>query len=142
MIEKEGKQDWVSGAEADWQWKTSKNPDVWKKVEEFAHKAMEETPSVPSESMEPEVDGKWRQLNSRKWEFRWNGLVLATIFHKPNNKYSLWYKVPNLYEKVIQNVALTFLFDSFEEAKNSFPRILRERMKIWCETVLDFLYVE
>lgn len=108
-----------------------------KKIQEQSMKNLEtEVPSL-KQPMEPEVDGRWRQLSERKWEFRKNGIVLSTIFHKPNGKFSLFYKTPDMYKKTHQVAADTFLFDTYDEAVARFPELLRERALGWCLAIIS-----
>lgn len=109
-----------------------------KKIEEFALKSLE-SESRSSAPIEPVVDGRWRKLNDRKWEFRYNNVVLATIFHKPNNTYSLFIVSPNFYQKVHMTAADTPVFDSFGEAADQFIALLKERAVPWCNAVLGLV---
>lgn len=107
-----------------------------KKIQELSMKNLEADEVTSKPPMEPEVDGRWRQLSERKWEFRKNGIVMATIFHKPNGKFSLFCKTPDLYKKTHQVAADTFLFDTYESAVSSFTELLRERALAWCIAVM------
>jgi len=108
------------------------------RIQQHALDQLEKSNQI-QEPLEPEVNGRWRRLSERKWEFRFNDIVLATIFHKPNDKFSLFCPTPNLYKKVHQVAADTFLFDSFEEASTQFPVILEKLASKWCISVLQYL---
>ncbi len=112
------------------------------KIEQFAKDALTRGPvegKGPSKFLEPEVEGRWRRLTDRKWEFRLNGIVMATIFHKPSGQHSLWFKVPDLSQKVHQLVSESFLFDTFDEADQGLKKILEERASEWCRNVLQII---
>lgn len=107
------------------------------KIQEFANKQLE-AEQTAKPFLEPEMDGVWRRLTERKWEYRQDGIVLATIFHKPNNKFSLFVPSPNFYKKVHQLVADTFLFDTFDEAVLGLRKSLNDA-KPWISAVNMFL---
>lgn len=111
------------------------------KIQEHARQLLEKIPpSKPAEPLEPEIEGDWRQLTDRKWEFRKNGIVLATIFHKPiNNKFSLWFKTPDLYAKTHMHAADTYLFDTREDAMSNFLTLLEEHAGPWVAAVNELL---
>lgn len=115
------------------------DPEKLKKIQEYAVNHLEADASMSPEPIEPEVNGKWRRLTDRKWEFRYHNIVLATIFHKPNNKFSLFCKTPDMYDKVHRVAADTFLFNSFEEASQQFLVLLKDRSLQWCYAVIDLL---
>ncbi len=83
--------------------------------------------------------------NDRKWELKHNGMVLATIFHKPNHpkvvkgrdKYSLYVASPKVYERYSE-VSRTYMFDTFEEATEAFDKLSEEHVLPWAEALLDY----
>jgi len=112
------------------------------KIEKFARDALTRGPVKNKNTrkfLEPEVNGKWRRLTDRKWEFRWNEIVMATIFHKPFGQYSLWLKVPDLSQKIHQFVAESFVFDTFDKADQGMKTILADRAVLWCNNVLQIV---
>lgn len=116
------------------------NQDKLRKIQELAMHNLEKENTISHSPLEPEVNGKWRRLTERKWEFRYNNIVLGTIFHKPtNDKFSLFLKTPDLYKKVHQIAADTFMFDNFEEAALQLFILLRERAEPWCYAVIGML---
>ncbi len=82
----------------------------------------------------------WHKVRDRKWVLGHEGTIIATIFHKPTKKYSLWFKAPILYKKLLQQIGHTYLFDSFEEAAIAAPDILQEHAASWCDAVLWLLF--
>ncbi len=81
----------------------------------------------------------WKKIEERKWELKHDDVVLATIFHKPtNDKYSLWFKTPMIYEEVKHILSTTYQYDSFEDAKDSFRKLLLPTQE-WCQAVIDYI---
>lgn len=81
------------------------------------------------------------EVNDRKWELKYDGVLLATIFHKPTGKYSLWVSVPMIFDesnRKINLIAQTYLYSSLEEAKEGFKLHLQERILPWCKSVCDY----
>lgn len=86
----------------------------------------------------PNTDG-------RKWELKHNNVVLGTIFHKPNHpkvvkgrdKFSLYIASPKVYER-FSEISRTHLFDSFEEAKDAFQKLVKEQVLPWAVAVTDY----
>ncbi len=115
----------------------AKVPEIMKhKLDE---KKVEAIPVPRPENVASDVKDGWRQLNSRKWELRHDGLVLGTIFHKPEGKFSLWFKTPMIYEKLGMITSRTHLCDSFDEATTQFTLLLKENTEAWCKATLSFL---
>lgn len=112
--------------------------DRLQNIQEYANKCLESHDVKKHSVIEPPVNGCWRKLSDRKWEFRYNDLVLATIFCKPDNQYSLFIKPPNFYKKIHMIAADTHVFSSFDEAKNGFTKMLKESFE-WCSAVLMYL---
>jgi len=80
----------------------------------------------------------WQLIRKRKWEFRSNNIVLATIFHKPTDKFSLWFKTPMLYAKLIDVIGTTYQYNSFEEATQGFQNLMCST-EVWCNAVLKYI---
>jgi len=119
---------------------TSLSDDRKKKLNELREAAFKhlEQPLPTSKKGEKDTniypDG-WRIVRERKWEFRSNNLVLATVFHKPNDKFSLWFKTPMIYYKLTDVIATTYMYDSLEASQKAFVEHI-SRITDWCEAVL------
>lgn len=115
-----------------------KREEIFKKLQDatFAHLERDIPKKDDKKSDENTVyaDG-WRLLRERKWEFRSNNIVLATIFRKPTDKFSLWFKTPMLYAKLIDVIGTTYQYDSFEEATDAFQKLIKSTTD-WCHAVL------
>lgn len=83
--------------------------------------------------------------NDRKWELKHNGVVLATIFHKPNHPkvhkgrdmFSLYVASPKIYDRYSE-VSRTHLFETFEEAAKAFDKLTEEQALPWAEALIDY----
>lgn len=93
---------------------------------------MDQLPANPDNNV-------WYPINNRKWGFWFNNLLLATIFHKPNNKFSLWFKTPMIYQIDGVITSQTYQYDSFDEAAKNFDILLRQHAEQWCKTVIEYL---
>ena len=82
---------------------------------------------------------EWFPINERKQGFWINGLLIATIFHKPIGKFSLWFKTPMIYKEIGLFTFETYQFDTAEEAKQQFPILLKQNTYDWCVGVMEFL---
>ena len=89
------------------------------------------------------------KTDDRKWELKHNGVVLATIFHKPNHpkvmngrdKFSLYISSPKVYDR-FSEVSRTHLFDTLEEAQAAFEKLAKEQVLPWALAVADYFDVE
>lgn len=86
---------------------------------------------------------QWTKIQERKWELKSSdGVVMATIFHKPmNNKFSLWVSSPRIFEK-LSNPGITYRFDSLEAAQSAFEHLSKEKALPWCKAMLEYFQVE
>lgn len=91
---------------------------------------------------------EWTKIpdKDRKWELKHNGVVLGTIFRKPNHpkmpskyadQYSLYVSSPKVYDR-FSEVARTHMFDTFEEAVEAFETLGRAQVLPWAETIVDY----
>ena len=81
------------------------------------------------------------KINERKWELKHNGILLATIFHKPTDQYSLWVSVPMIFDeskRKINLIAQTYLYNSLVEAKAGFERHIKLSINPWCSAVCSY----
>lgn len=121
-----------------------KTDPKWKKIEKFAATIPDEMKKkLDGESVKkksgPKLEDGWHPLNDRKWELRHNELVLGTIFHKPDGKFSLWFKTPVIFKKTGIITSKTHVCDTFEESQNRFAELLKEHAEAWCKATLDYL---
>ena len=79
------------------------------------------------------------EINERKWELKFNDVVLGTIYHQPSDKYAVYVSSPVIYKKVLSVAGETYTFDSFEEAQKGFIELVQERALPWCSGIIDFL---
>lgn len=114
------------------------NTEKKRKIEQFALNSLEGNHSVSKEMCTADND-KWNPINSRKWEYRHKDVILATIFHKPNGKFSLYVTSPDFYKAVHMFAGDTFQFASFDDAANALKSLLIERGKKWAEAIISFL---
>ena len=84
----------------------------------------------------------WKKIEDRKWELKNNDIVLATIYHKPSGKYSLYVCTPLIFEKLVDVMGRTYLFPSLDEAKVGFEKLLIEKVLPWAQSVISFVYVQ
>lgn len=118
------------------------NNEIKKRIQEFAVDQLTADKPKTKKSNTVAVDGAWNAISARKWEFRFNGVVLGTIFHKPvTNRYSLWVSVPVVVQKVHSFTYETYQFDTFNEAEVGFRKVLLEKCMPWCKSVIEFLNV-
>ena len=115
-----------------------------KSMEEFFVKSLEvqRDSKADKEYEEPDdgsFNGRWRRLGKRKWELKFNDSILATVFRKPTDKWSLWINSPTMLEKVTSMTYRTHMYDSFEEATAALPGLYREKAENWCKIVLEYL---
>ncbi len=82
------------------------------------------------------------RFHDRKWELKHNGVVLGTIFHKPEafgvpSKFSLYVSSPKVYARFAEN-STTHQFDTFDEAVEAFEKLGREQVLPWVEASWDY----
>ena len=60
--------------------------------------------------------GEWIQLDEKKWEFRTDQAVIATIYHKPgNDKFSLWFCSPMIFAGDLSFPFRTHQYETIED---------------------------
>jgi len=113
--------------------------EILRKLQEatFAH-LERDLPQKKKEDINAVHPDGWRSVRDRKWEFRINNIVLATIFHKPDDKFSLWFKTPLIYEKLIEVIGTTYQYDSLNKAQSGFNSLICS-MSDWCVAVLKYI---
>ena len=86
---------------------------------------------------------EWKKIQERKWELKNDdGVVMATIFHKPLDKrFSLWVSSPRIFAK-LSNPGITHRLDTLEEAQESFENLCKEQALPWCKAILEYFGVE
>ncbi len=80
----------------------------------------------------------WEELNKRKWELRHNDKVLATIYEKTKERYSVYIAVPLIFEKVRDILGKTHSFKTLDEAKEQCDKMLKEQVFAWCEAAVSY----
>jgi len=87
---------------------------------------------------------EWTKIKDRKWALEHNGIVLATIFQKPNHpkvknadEFSLYVASPKIYKR-FSEVSCTHLFDTFDEAVAAFNALTEEQALPWAEALVDY----
>lgn len=82
----------------------------------------------------------WIKLTERKWELKHNGKVLATIFHKPTGKFSVYVSTPLIYQHKPKPsvIGKTYMFDSFELAQAGCDYLLKTQVLEWCTVIVDY----
>lgn len=113
--------------------------EILRKLQEatFAH-LERDLPKKKKEDVNAVYPDGWRLVRDRKWEFRINNIVLATIFHKPDDKFSLWFKTPLIYAKLIEVIGTTYQYDSLDKAQNGFSSLISS-VSDWCVAVLKYI---
>ena len=81
----------------------------------------------------------WRKIKDRKWELKYKDSILATIFHKPTEQYSVYFSVPKVFQKLYSESFITYQFDSFEEAQKQCIKLYREKVSTWATDLLEYL---
>jgi len=86
---------------------------------------------------------EWKKIEERKWELKSDdGVVMATIFHKPlNKKYSLWVSSPRIFAK-LSNPGITHRLDTLEEAQEAFEVFCKKQAMPWCKAIVEYFGVE
>jgi len=80
----------------------------------------------------------WKELNKRKWELNHKGQVLATIYEKSKDRYSVYIAVPLVFQKVRDILGKTYTFSSFDIAKEECAKMLRDKVLNWSKAVVDY----
>lgn len=81
----------------------------------------------------------WKSLNERKWELRSGKSVLATIYEKSSNRYSVYIAVPLIFRDVAPIIGKTYVFSSFEEAKLECDKMLKEKVLQWSLDLVSYV---
>ena len=89
-----------------------------------------------------EYNGKWKNIlnepREKKWEMKYNNIVLGTIYHKPQNgKFSLYVSSPKVY-KEFHEISKTHQFDSLSEAQSAFDNFIKEKVAPWGSAAFDY----
>lgn len=80
----------------------------------------------------------WKELNKKKWELRHDNQVLATIYEKSKDRYSVYIAVPLIFQKVRDILGKTYIFKSFDEAERQCYKMLRERVLDWSKAIVSY----
>ena len=85
------------------------------------------------------MKAEWKPLNDRKWELKLDEVVLATIHHRADNKFSLWVSTPIVMAKISPIIGETHRFPSLSEAQEAFEKLLQEKVLLWAVTVIKYV---
>lgn len=85
----------------------------------------------------------WTRLESHpgeKYELKVNDILIGTIFHKPTTKkYVIWVSSPIAVKKMKSMVTESYDFETLDDAKIGFDRILNEKYMPWLDAVKSHL---
>ena len=84
------------------------------------------------------MNGEWKALNDRKWELKQNDRVLATIFHKADNNFSLYVSSPKIY-KTFSEISVTHQYPNLEEAQSACAIFLSREVFDWATAVCEYV---
>lgn len=82
---------------------------------------------------------EWAELNKKKWELKYNGVVIATIFKRTSAMWAVYIAVPLIFEKVGKALGRTYTFPTFKEAQKQCDQMLLDRAMPWVSAVTGYL---
>jgi len=84
----------------------------------------------------------WTKIKDRKWELKHNGIVLATIYHRPtDNMWSLYVSSPVIYS-THQVIGKTYQYSTMRDAQQAFLDLCKEKAVPWCSAMVEYFSSE